>query len=94
MKVRVKKRRKGSRPLEFSKIIAIVMLTIFVLTFFAAWFTYIIQNKVSTELLGFISTPLMVIITGYFTKSGVENYQKINKWDNEQEEVTSDNSNY
>lgn len=71
--------RRKTQKLEFSKVISIVMLTIFVLTFFVAWFTYIFQDKVSTELLNFISTPLMVIITGYFAKAGVENYQKINK---------------
>jgi di/tricarboxylate transporter len=72
-------RRTRKQKIEFSKVIAIVMLVVFVLTFFVAWFTYIFQDKVSTELLSFISTPLMVIITGYFAKAGVENYQKINK---------------
>jgi len=72
------RRRRTTKKLEFSKIIAIIMITIFVLTFFAAWFVYILQDKVSTELLSFISTPLMVIITGYFAKAGVENVQKIN----------------
>lgn len=72
------RRRRTIKKLEFSKIIAIIMITIFVLTFFAAWFVYILQDKVSTELLSFISTPLMVIITGYFAKAGVENVQKIN----------------
>lgn len=71
--------RRTKQKLEFSKIIAIVMLVIFVLTFFIAWFTYITQDKISTELLSFISTPLMVIISGYFVKAGVENYEKINK---------------
>ncbi len=65
--------------LEFSKVIAITMLVVFVLTFFVAWFTYIFQDKVSTELLSFISTPLMVVITGYFVKAGTENVTKINK---------------
>ena len=65
--------------LEFSKVISIVMLTIFVLTFFVAWFTYIFQDKVSTELLSFISIPLQTILSGYFIKAGVENFQKINK---------------
>ena len=68
-----------TQKLEFSKIIAIVMLVIFVLTFFVAWLVYIFQDKISTELLNFISTPLMVIVTGYFVKAGTENYQKINK---------------
>ena len=71
--------RRKNKSIEFSKVIAVIMLIIFVLTFFVAWFTYIFQDKVSTELLSFISTPLMVIITGYFAKAGVENYQKINK---------------
>ena len=72
-------RRKTQKSIEFSKIIAIVMLIVFVLTFIVAWVTYIFQDKISTELLSFITTPLMVIVTGYFAKAGVENYQKINK---------------
>lgn len=71
--------RRKNKSIEFSKVIAIVMLIIFVLTFFVAWLVYIFQDKISTELLNFISTPLMVIISGYFAKAGVENYQKINK---------------
>ena len=86
-------RRKRKRPLEFSKIIAIVMLTVFVFTFFLAWAVYIKQDKVSTELLSFISTPLMVIISGYFAKSGVENFQKINNNPENEEFNTSESQN-
>ena len=71
--------RRKNKSIEFSKVIAIVMLVVFVLTFFVAWFTYIFQDKVSTELLNFISIPLQTILSGYFIKAGVENYQKINK---------------
>ena len=71
--------RRKQKSIEFSKIIAIVMLVVFVLTFFVAWFTYIFQDKVSTELLSFISIPLQTILSGYFIKAGVENFQKINK---------------
>ena len=86
-------RRKRKRPLEFSKIIAIVMLTVFVFTFLLAWAVYIKQDKVSTELLSFISTPLMVIISGYFAKSGVENFQKINNSPENEEFNTSESQN-
>ncbi len=75
--------------IEFSKIIAIVMLIVFALTFVVSWLTYIIQDKVSTELLSFISTPLMVIISGYFAKAGVENYKKIENNSNNADEVNS-----
>lgn len=75
----MEQRRTRKQKIEFSKIISITMLVVFVLTFIVAWVTYIFQDKISTELLSFISTPLMVIITGYFAKAGVENYQKINK---------------
>ena len=70
------------QKLEFSKIIAIIMLVIFILTFIAAWLVYIFQDKISTELLSFISIPLQTILSGYFVKSGFENVQKI-KNDNE-----------
>lgn len=82
--MRERRTKRYKKKLEFSKGIAIVMIIIFVLTFVAAWVTYIVQDKVSTELLSFISTPLMVIISGYFAKAGVENFQKIN---NNPEEV-------
>ena len=72
-------RRKTQKSIEFSKIIAIVMLIVFVLTFFVAWLVYIFQDKISTDLLSFISTPLMVVISGYYVKAGVENVNKINK---------------
>lgn len=75
-------KRRKTQKIEFSKIIAIVMLIIFVLTFFVAWLVYIFQDKISTELLNFISTPLMVVITGYFTKAGVENITKIKNDEN------------
>ena len=71
--------RRKQKSIEFSKVIAIVMLIIFVLTFFVAWLVYILQDKISTELLSFISTPLMVVISGYYVKAGVENVNKINK---------------
>ena len=71
--------RRKNKSIEFSKIIAIVMLIVFVLTFIVAWVTYIFQDKISTELLSFISTPLMVVISGYYVKAGVENVNKINK---------------
>ncbi len=71
--------RRKQKSIEFSKVIAIVMLIIFVLTFFVAWLVYIFQDKISTDLLSFISTPLMVVISGYYVKAGVENVNKINK---------------
>lgn len=73
----MEQRRTRKQKIEFSKVISIVMLTIFVFTFFVAWFTYITQDKVSTELLSFVSTPLMVVISGYFTKATFENVNKI-----------------
>lgn len=73
-----RRNRQHKQKMEFSKIVAIVMLIIFVLTFIAAWLVYIFQDKISTDLLSFISTPLMVIISGYFAKAGVENVNKIN----------------
>ena len=71
------RRTRNKKPLEFSKAIAIIVLTIFVLTWGVAWGTYIYKNIISTELLSYISTPLMVVISGYFTKAGVENVVKI-----------------
>jgi surface polysaccharide O-acyltransferase-like enzyme len=71
--------RRKNKSIEFSKVIAIVMLVVFVLTFIVAWVTYILQDKISTELLSFISTPLMIIVTGYYVKAGTENINKINK---------------
>lgn len=71
--------RRKQKSIEFSKVIAVIMLVIFVFTFFVAWLVYIFQDKISTELLNLISTPLMVVISGYYVKAGVENVNKINK---------------
>lgn len=73
MQIKTRKR----KPMEFSKQIAIVVLTVFVMTWLTAWGVYIIKGEVSTELLSYISTPLMVVISGYFTKAGIENVVKI-----------------
>ena len=65
------------KPMEFSKIITIVILAIFILTWIIAWVVYILDKEINTDLLDYVSTPLMVIISGYFTKAGAENMIKI-----------------
>lgn len=64
--------------MEFSKKLAI---SIFIL-FTSTWVILVIY-WISTgillpkEILEFISIPFGLVITGYFTKAGVENYSKI-----------------
>lgn len=68
---------KGHKKLEFSKALAIVVTVLFIVSVvfvFAVWF---FQDRVGTEILGYVATPFGVVITGYFTKAGFENYKKI-----------------
>lgn len=77
----MEQRRTRKPKLEFSKIISITMLVVFVLSFVVAWGVYIFQDKISTELLNFISIPLQTVMGFYFTKATFENVTKIKQDD-------------
>lgn len=70
---------KEKRKLEFSKAITIIITCLFITTWVAGWASWFLINNVPNEMLEFITVPFGVVITGYFTKAGVENYGKIKK---------------
>jgi hypothetical protein len=63
--------------MEFSKFLAVIitMLFVFCILFsLAVWFK---QNRIPGEILSYVAAPFSIVISGYFVKSGVENYKKI-----------------
>lgn len=73
------------KKIEFSKLLAIIITVLFVLSVCFVLAIWAITNKppdqleIGISILGVVSTPFGVVITGYFAKAGVENYQKIRK---------------
>lgn len=71
------------KKLEFSKILALIVATLFVVTAIFVTAVWAFTNKkpdqlkVGIDILSVVATPFGVVITGYFAKAGVENYQKI-----------------
>jgi len=62
---------------EFSKKLAVSITVLFILTWVVAWVVWIITKDLPEQMLNFISVPFSIVITGYFAKAGVENYEKI-----------------
>lgn len=73
------KRKKTSKKLEFSKIITIITLVIYILTWLVSWCVWIFTKEIPQQMINYITAPFMVVISGYFAKSGVENFNKINQ---------------
>ncbi len=71
----LKKQKK--RTLEFSKILALVVTVMFVLTWAMAWVSWFVKNEVPEVLLTYVSVQFGVVISGYLTKSAIENREKI-----------------
>lgn len=73
--------------MEFSKILALIITAIFVAAVGFVALVWAFSDKTPDQLqsgidiLGVVATPFGIVITGYFAKSGVENYQKIKKGD-------------
>lgn len=65
--------------MEFSKILAIIMTTLFIASIIFVFGVWFFQDRLGTEILGYVATPFGVVITGYFTKAGFENHSKITK---------------
>ena len=65
--------------MEFSKILAIIMTLLFVASIIFVFGVWFFQDRLGTEILGYVATPFGVVITGYFTKAGFENHTKIAK---------------
>jgi hypothetical protein len=63
--------------MEFSKKLAVFVCAVFAFVIGFLAYTYLFKGNVSNDLLSTISTPFMVVVSGYFAKAGVENYTKI-----------------
>ena len=59
--------------MEMSKKLAAFVSLCFFITVAASWLSWFYVGDVPLPLLNFVSVPYMVIITGYFTKSCIEN---------------------
>ena len=68
------------KKIEFSKLLAMVVTCLFVASVIFVFYVWYREDRIGTEILGYVSTPFGVVISGYFAKAGVENYQKINKY--------------
>lgn len=73
------KRKKGTKKIEFSKIITVITLLVYILTWVVSWCVWIFTKEIPQQMINYITAPFMVVISGYFAKSGVENYNKINQ---------------
>lgn len=71
--------------MEFSKVLAVVVTVLFagsVLFLLAIW---AISDKTPAQLqagidiLAVVAAPFGIVVTGYYAKAGMENYQKIKK---------------
>lgn len=69
---------------EFSKKLAVMVSALFILTFIVAWVAWFLTGELPVDMLTFVAAPFSVVITGYFAKAGVENYQKINNTETNQ----------
>lgn len=67
----------SKKKIEFSKLLAIIITLVFIGTWLIGWVCWFFTKTLPIELLNYITVPFSVVITGYFTKSGVENYTKI-----------------
>jgi len=63
---------------ETSRRLAAAVTLVFVGTVAVAWASWFKTGDVPLQLLNFVSVPFMVVISGYFTKSCIENCNKIN----------------
>ncbi len=74
---------KKAKKIEFSKLLALIITALFVGSVCFVLFVWAVTGKtpeqlqVGTNILGIVAAPFGVVVTGYFTKAGVENFQKI-----------------
>lgn len=73
----------GTKKIEFSKVLAIVVTVLFtgvVLFLLAIWALTDKtpeQLQAGIDILGVVAAPFGIVVTGYFAKAGIENFQKI-----------------
>lgn len=75
-----------SKKREFSKTLAIIVTMLFVCSVVFVFGVWFFQDRIGTEILSYVATPFGVVITGYFAKAGVENFNKISHSNKEEYE--------
>jgi hypothetical protein len=78
--------------LEFSKIIASVVISLNIISYFITMYVYIALNKDATKIHEYVNYLCILVISTYALKSGTENVVKINK-NNSYENVQDNNKN-
>ena len=78
--------------LEFSKIIASVVISLNIISYFITMYVYIALNKDVTKIHEYVNYLCILVISTYSIKSGTENVVKINK-NNSYENVQDNNKN-
>ncbi len=63
--------------MEFSKILAITVTALYVVTVLISLISELFFDKSTIDVLKEVGVPFGIVITGYFAKAGVENYTKI-----------------
>lgn len=64
--------------MEMSKRIALSVLILYIGSVIFTFVAKVLWDIDVREILDYVQNALMVILVSYFTKAGVENYQKIN----------------
>jgi uncharacterized membrane protein (DUF485 family) len=71
-------KRKKQINITFSHVLAIIFVVLYVTIVLLVTGMWIWNRIEGVFLLEAISMPVMTIVTGYFTKAGIENWSKIN----------------
>lgn len=66
-----------NKHIEFSKQLAIVVTVIFIASILFVFWVWYFEDRLGTQILEYIADPFKIVISGYFVKAGIENYQKI-----------------
>ena len=86
---------KKSKKIEFSKLLALIITALFVGSVGFVLLVWAITRKtpeqlqIGVNILGIVAAPFGVVVTGYFTKAGFENFQKIKQGGNEQNDISN-----
>ena len=75
------------KRVEFSKKLAILIITFFFLLIIFSTIVWFFQNRIPTEILETVSFPFGIVVTSYFVKSGYENGKKIDKGSDDIEQI-------
>jgi glucan phosphoethanolaminetransferase (alkaline phosphatase superfamily) len=71
--------KKKSKRYEFSKVLAMITTLLFVVCVMFSLIVRYKEDRVPDLVLNYVATPFGVVLTGYFLKSGFENYKKISQ---------------